>query len=162
MTHPAGQGTGYECMEVGSDGRRLATQIFEPLRREMQHFTLGVGDCRGGVRLISIQADLAQHGPLEKGPEPNLLSVASFEEHRDPPGHDEKDAGCGLALPHELTPGGDDASGQVRGELIGEPSGQRPLLSVAHPGDGEKTVLGPGHTVIEVDLIPYHVLIISS
>ena len=90
MAHPTGEGPSHEDMEVGSDRRRLPTEILESLRREVQHLTLGVGHRRGGVRLVSIQADLAQHGPLEKGTEPNLLSIAPFEEHRHPPGHDEK------------------------------------------------------------------------
>jgi hypothetical protein len=100
MAHPTGKGPSHEDMEVGSDGWRVPTEIIEALRREMQDLAIGIGDSRGGVRLVSIQADLAQYGPLEKGTKPNLLSTAPFEKNSHAPGHDEKDARRGLPLPH--------------------------------------------------------------
>ena len=127
-----------------------------------RNVAIGVGHCSGGVRLVSIQADLPQHGPLQEGPETHLLTIAPLlKEHRHPAGHDDEDAGCGLALSHQLTARRNGAGGEVWAKLVSKPSWQSPLLSVAFTGIIEETVLAPSHAVVEIDLIPDHIVVLG-
>jgi hypothetical protein len=102
-------------MEVGGSCGIGAAEQVEGFRGEMKDLAFGVGYDSGGAWLVSIEADLTEHGSPEEGSESNLDPVFPLEEHGRPAGHDQEDPGARVALSHQLIAGGNGAGRQVGG-----------------------------------------------
>ena len=128
----------------------------------MKDIALGLRDGGRGARLVSIQADLTQDCPSEEGSDTNPLAIGPFEQHRHPTRQDQEDARSGISLPHQLLAGGNGAGHQIGGELIGEATRQRWLLVLPCARKGEETILAPRHSMIEVGLVPDHLVVVGD